>query len=93
MTPTPSLRQSGSISAVARLKGFFEQRGKALSTVAVAWVLQQPGISAAIVGASRPGQLDATLAAGEMVLDDEERAALDQVWYELPRQRPGAGQA
>jgi aryl-alcohol dehydrogenase-like predicted oxidoreductase len=85
--------QDEALQAVARLKGFFEQRGKALSTVAVAWVLQQPGISAAIVGASRPGQLDATLAAGEMVLDEEERAALDQVWYELPRQRPGAGQA
>jgi aryl-alcohol dehydrogenase-like predicted oxidoreductase len=83
--------QDEALAAVAGLKAYFERRGKALATVAVAWVLQQPGISAAIVGASRPEQLDATLAAGELCLDEDERAALDEVWYGLPRQRPVAG--
>jgi aryl-alcohol dehydrogenase-like predicted oxidoreductase len=59
--------------------------------VAVAWVLAQPGISAAIVGASSAGQLDATLAGTSLVLDPEERAVLDDVWYELPRRRPDPG--
>jgi 1-deoxyxylulose-5-phosphate synthase len=83
--------QDDALAAVAELKALFDARGKTLATAAVAWVLQQPGISAAIVGASRPEQLDATLAASEMTFDDEERAALDEVWYRLPRQRPATG--
>jgi aryl-alcohol dehydrogenase-like predicted oxidoreductase len=85
--------QERSLEAVSVLKSFFEGRGKALATVALAWVLEQPGISAAIVGASRPDQLSATLAAGQQRLDfdDDERRMLDEVWYSLPRQRPASG--
>jgi aryl-alcohol dehydrogenase-like predicted oxidoreductase len=83
--------QQESLEAVARLAPLFEARGKALAGVAVAWVLAQPGISAAIVGASRPEQLDATLGAGSLTLEADERAALDDVWYQLPRRRPEAG--
>ncbi len=60
-----------------------------MSTLSVAWVLTQPGITAAIVGASRPEQLDATLAASKWTLDDETRAACDALWWTLPR-RPAA---
>ena len=83
--------QDEALGEVAALKAFFERRGKRLAAVAVAWVLRQPGISAAIVGASRPDQLAETLGAGELVLDEEEVAALDEVWFRLPRQRPVAG--
>ena len=83
--------QDEALHAVASLKAFFDARGKALASVAVAWVLAQPGITAAIVGASRPEQLEATLAGAELTLDDEERRVLDEVWFALPRQRPGPG--
>lgn len=71
--------------AVARLHAFFQQRGKALTQVAVAWVLQQPGLTCAIVGASRPEQLDASLAAVDLQLDAEELAACHAAWFSLPR--------
>lgn len=83
--------QDESIRGVARLKEMFGGRRKALPAVAVAWVLAQPGISAAIVGASRPDQLDATVAASDLTLADDEKAALDELWYELPRRRPASG--
>jgi aryl-alcohol dehydrogenase-like predicted oxidoreductase len=83
--------QDEALAAVASLKAFFDKRGKPLASVAVAWVLEQPGITAAIVGASRPEQLRATLAGAELKLDDEERQVLDEVWFALPRQRPGPG--
>ena len=83
--------QDEALHAVESLRVFFEGRGQSLATAAVAWVLDQPGISAAIVGASRPEQLDATLAASGFALDDEARARLDQVWYDLPRRRPESG--
>jgi len=45
--------------------------GIPLSTLAVAWVLQHPATTSPIVGASRPEQLDATLAAVETKLDPD----------------------
>jgi aryl-alcohol dehydrogenase-like predicted oxidoreductase len=48
-------------------------------------------MTAAIVGASRPDQLDATLSASEFALSDEESAAIDALWFRLPRQRPAEG--
>lgn len=54
-------------------------------SVAVAWVIRQEGITSAIVGASRPDQLDATLAGAELELDDELLELCDQIWWRLPR--------
>ena len=56
-----------------------ESAGIPLPTLAVAWTLQNPAITAPIVGASRPEQLDATCAAVDTVLErrppeDPERA-------------------
>ncbi len=75
--------------AVASLKAFCAERALELATASLAWVLAQPGITSAIVGASRPEQLEATLAAADMVLDDETKTALDAVWWALPRRPPG----
>jgi aryl-alcohol dehydrogenase (NADP+) len=75
--------------AVATLKDFCQGRGWDLATASVAWVLGQPGLTAAIVGASRPEQLDATLAAPDLAVDDEARAAFDAVWWTLPRRPSG----
>jgi 1-deoxyxylulose-5-phosphate synthase len=77
--------QQAQLEAVQRLDRFLKPRGKSLVQTAVAWVLAQPGITAAIVGASRPEQLDQSLASVDLRLDDEERAACDRAWYELPR--------
>ena len=80
-----------SFEVIDALKAYFAPRGKALATAAVAFVLAQPGITAAIVGASRVEHLEATLAASETKLDAEELAALDEAWYRLPRRRPASG--
>jgi 1-deoxyxylulose-5-phosphate synthase len=77
--------QQAQLEAVERLRRFLEPRGKSLVQVAIAWVLAQPGITAAIVGASRPEQLDESLAAVNVTLDAEEREACNLVWYSLPR--------
>jgi aryl-alcohol dehydrogenase-like predicted oxidoreductase len=77
--------QQSQLEAVESLRQFLEPRGKSMVSVAVAWVLQQAGISSAIIGASKPEQLDDSLAAVHLTLDDEEREACDQLWYGLPR--------
>jgi aryl-alcohol dehydrogenase-like predicted oxidoreductase len=73
------------LEAVEQLRRFFEPRGKSLIQVAVAWVLAQPGITSAIVGASRPEQLDESLAAVNLKLDAEEMEACNLAWFSLPR--------
>lgn len=77
--------QAAQFEAVETLKGVFQPRGVSLATVSIAWVLAQPGITSAIVGASRPDQLNETLAAVDCALDDESRAACEAVWWALPR--------
>lgn len=72
---------------VDALAGFVESRGKNLTHVALAWVLSQPGITSAILGASKPAQLEDSLRGVDLVLDEEERRACDDAWYSLPRER------
>jgi aryl-alcohol dehydrogenase (NADP+) len=72
--------------AVKRLDEILRERGKSLTRTAIAWVRAQPGITAAIVGATRPEQLDETLAAADETLDKETLEAINLVWLTLPRQ-------
>ncbi|MWA07027.1 aldo/keto reductase [Actinomadura sp. LD22] len=54
---------------VDTLAGVADEAGLALPTLAVAWSMATPGVTAPIIGASRPDQLDATLAAADTTLD------------------------
>ncbi len=69
----PEIGERG-LEAVA---GVAAARGVSMARVALAWVLAQPGITSVIVGASSLEQLDDNLAAADLVLDDQELAALD----------------
>lgn len=71
--------------AVEALKSFFQPRQRELLQVALAWVLAKPGITSAIVGASRPEQLKQSLAGAQLTLDEEEMQFCDNIWFSLPR--------
>jgi len=51
------------LEAVQRLKPVAEQAGLTMAQLSLAWVLRQPNVSAAIVGASRPEQVHENAAA------------------------------
>jgi aryl-alcohol dehydrogenase (NADP+) len=59
-----------------------ERAGVSLVTLSVAWVLAHPAITAPIIGASRPEQLDASLAAVDYKLDDDLKRELDERTHE-----------
>jgi aryl-alcohol dehydrogenase (NADP+) len=59
--------------------------GMPLPTLAVAWMLHHPAITAPIVGASRPEQLDATIAAVDTPLEHDLVARLNDVTAEFRR--------
>jgi aryl-alcohol dehydrogenase (NADP+) len=62
---------------VEELRQLADQAGVNLVTLSVAWVLANKAVTAPIIGASSPGQLDASLAALDFVLDDDLKALLD----------------
>ena len=62
---------------VDELRQLADQAGVNLVTLSVAWVLANEAITAPIIGASRPGQLDSSLAAAELVLDGDLMQRLD----------------
>lgn len=80
--------QDATIEVVETLAADLSSRGTSLTHAALRWVLDQPGVTAAIVGASRAMQLRDSLKALDLTLGAEDRAALDAAWYALPRRRP-----
>lgn len=67
------------LTAVQRLRPLAEQAGLTMGQLAVAWVLQNPSVSSAIVGASRPSQLEETVKASGVTLDADLLKAIDEV--------------
>jgi len=54
------------------------ERGIPRAQVALAWVLHQPAVTAPIVGATKPGQLDDPIAAVDIELSDDELRRLGE---------------
>jgi 1-deoxyxylulose-5-phosphate synthase len=67
---------------VEKLVPLAEEAGVSLVTLAVAWVLANPAITAPIIGASRADQLDANLAATTFTLDDTLKQQLDEITHD-----------
>jgi aryl-alcohol dehydrogenase-like predicted oxidoreductase len=55
-----------------------------MAQVALAWVLAKPGVSAPIVGASRPHHLDDAIAALNVTLSEDEIARLEAAYVPHP---------
>jgi 1-deoxyxylulose-5-phosphate synthase len=64
---------------VEQLRGLAAEAGMSLVTMAVAWVLANKVITAPIIGASRPEQLDDSLAAAVVRLGDDLKRRLDEI--------------
>jgi aryl-alcohol dehydrogenase-like predicted oxidoreductase len=70
------------LETVEALRPLAAEAGMSMVQLAVAWVLENPVITAPIVGASRPEQLDAPLAAVDKGLDGGLKARLDELTRE-----------
>jgi aryl-alcohol dehydrogenase-like predicted oxidoreductase len=66
------------LDAVERLLVVAEEAGMSLAQLALAWVLRQPTVASAIIGATRPGQVQENCAAPGRKLDAEVLAAVDK---------------
>ena len=67
------------LTAVQRLKPLAEQAGLSMAQLAVAWVLQNPNVSAAIIGASRPEQVYDNAKASGVKLEADLMKQIDDI--------------
>ena len=67
------------------LADHFSAKGQSLTHAAIQWVLAQPGITSAIVGASRPAQIQDSLDYDQVQLTEADLQVCDQAWYNIPR--------
>jgi 1-deoxyxylulose-5-phosphate synthase len=66
------------LEAVQRLQPVADGAGLTMSQLALAWVLRQPNVAAAIIGASRPEQVHENAAAAGVGLSDDVLRAIDE---------------
>ena len=67
------------LTTVQQLRPVADDLNLSLAQLALAWILRRPDVTSAIVGASRPDQLDETTAASGVTLDDATLARIDEV--------------
>jgi aryl-alcohol dehydrogenase-like predicted oxidoreductase len=67
------------LERVQRLQPVADEVGLSLAQLAVAWVLQNSNVSAAIIGASRPEQVTENVKAAGVKLEDAVLARIDEV--------------
>ena len=70
-------RLSANLETVDGLRTIAEKRGKTVAQLAIAWVLRRPEVTAAIVGARRPYQIEETALAAEWALSPEDIADIE----------------
>jgi aryl-alcohol dehydrogenase-like predicted oxidoreductase len=69
---------------VERVAELAARRGVPPAQIALAWLMHRPGVTAPIVGATRPGHLDDALAAEQLALSEEEIASLEEPYVPHP---------
>ncbi|MES2254070.1 MAG: aldo/keto reductase [Pseudomonadota bacterium] len=72
------------IAALRAVEKVAAARGVSNAQVAIAWLMQKPGVTAPIVGASKPKHLEDAIAAVSLKLSDEEVAALEAHYKSKP---------
>ncbi len=73
------------LAAVARLEPVAAQAGLTLSQLALAWVLRERSVSAALVGATKPAQLAENAKASGIELGDDTLTAIDEALGDVVR--------
>lgn len=87
-TPLPDSVRAGGVqsrymnergfTAVERLEAIGQAHGATVAQTAIAWVLANPAVTSAIIGANSIAQLEDTFAGAEIALSAEEKGALDE---------------
>jgi aryl-alcohol dehydrogenase-like predicted oxidoreductase len=73
--------EEGVLTAVQRLRPIADEAGLTLSQLAVAWTLQNPAVSAALIGATKPEHVHENVKAAGVKLDAAVLAKIDEILH------------
>jgi aryl-alcohol dehydrogenase-like predicted oxidoreductase len=76
--------QPTDFDVVERVAELAARRGVPPAQIALAWLMHKPGVTAPIVGATKPAHLHDALAAEQLTLSDEEIASLEEPYVAHP---------
>ena len=80
------------LTRVQNLRPIAEDLGLSMAQLAIAWVLQNENVAAAIIGASRPEQVHDNVKAAGVQLDDEVMKRIDEVLGDVVERDPAKTQ-
>ncbi|WP_151088816.1 aldo/keto reductase [Hymenobacter baengnokdamensis] len=84
----PPVNKDRAFDILDKLRPMAEAKGSTVAALALAWLLHQPVVSTAIIGAKKMEQLDDNLTAVDVQFTPEELKELDEV-SKLPAEYPG----
>jgi aryl-alcohol dehydrogenase-like predicted oxidoreductase len=67
------------VAAVRELTKIAQAHGKTMAQLALAWVLNQPGVTCALAGTKRPHQIEESCGAAGWVLDAATLAQIEEI--------------
>ncbi len=70
---------ASNLAFVESLKNLVQKHGKSVAHLAIAWALRRPEVTALIVGARRPNQIEQTMEAGDWKLPEEDISAIEDL--------------
>jgi aryl-alcohol dehydrogenase-like predicted oxidoreductase len=76
------------LTGVQKLQPIAEEAGLTMAQLAIAWVLQNPNVASAIIGASRPEQVESNVAAAGVKLDPAVMQKIDDAVGHLAETDP-----
>ncbi len=85
---TRYLSDEALLEAVQRLRPLADESGLTMAQLAVAWTLHNPNVSAAIIGATRPEQVQDTVEASGVQLEQDLLERIDEVLADHVRRDP-----
>jgi aryl-alcohol dehydrogenase-like predicted oxidoreductase len=83
-------RNDDVLEAAQRLVPIADGLGVSMAQLALAWVLREPNVASAIIGASRPEQVEDNAAASGIELDEATLAAIDEAVADVAQVEPAA---
>lgn len=71
------------LTCVSKLEEIAHSMDLQLAQLGLAWILRQPGVSSAIIGASKPGQIDMNIKAVDVHIPDERLEEINSILKEI----------
>lgn len=84
-----SFMKDETLAAVQKLKPIADEVGLSMAQLAIAWVLQNENVAAALVGASRPEQVGENVKAAGVTLEADVLAKIDEALGDVVVRDPG----